>query len=96
MRELIPDIETGSCIITALPTNYKYNGSFIFVNFLTSANKLCEKFPEKTFDEALEIILSAQVYRVSFGENKMNPDDLKSMNNVESIWKTKIKKLFLR
>jgi len=93
MRELIPETDSGFCAITALPTNYKYNGSFIMVNFLTSANKLCEKYPDKNFDEALEIILSAQVYRVSFGENRMNPEELKKMDNVESIWKTKIKKL---
>lgn len=93
MRELIPDTESGFCGLTELPTNYRYNGNYIHLSFLTAANKLCNQYPEKDFDEAMEIILSAQVYRNHFGEDNMSVQVLRA-HKLEVIgWKNKIKNL---
>ena len=92
MRELVPSAETGECEITGLPTSYKYNGKFLFLEFLTAANKLCNKYPDKTFDQAMEIVLSAQIYRNTLGEDKMDVKELKK----RASWKEKLAGMMLR
>ncbi len=91
MRQLVPCESEGYCKITELPTRYKYNGDFIFLGFLIAANKLCAEYPEKSFDEALEIILSAQIYRNALGEDKMSIAELKKTES----WKHKLAKFFV-
>lgn len=95
MRELIPQLEEKPCYITNLPTAYLYNGTPIHESFLTAANKFCAQYPDKTFDEAMEIIVSALIYKKNYGEENMEPEKIKEiLTNTESIWISKIKKLF--
>jgi hypothetical protein len=85
--ELLARSDSGKCIITGLDTNFKYNGNWIYVGFLTAANKLCEKYPETNFNDAVDIVLSAQVYRATKGEDKM---DIESVRE-DGTYKKKLK-----
>lgn len=94
--ELIPNIDSGECVFSGLPTHYKYQGNWVSEHFLIGANKLLQEFgasdPSLTFDKAMEILMGAQIYRNHFGEEKMEVETLKEQRS----WKSKLKMMLGR
>lgn len=94
MKPLEPIFPPGKCIYTAIDTSFKHRGEWTSEHFLLAGGKLFMRFkdsePDLTFDKAVDVIISAQSYRVIFGEKEMDVNSLKE----KVTWSQKVKKLF--
>ena len=85
-NEFYYHLEEGECVLTGLPTHFKFKGEWISLAFLTAGKKLYEKYkqtdPDLTLEKAVETVISAQVYRVTNGEDRMEGQFLKG----KTLW----------
>lgn len=95
-NEFMPVEKEGQCIYCGLDTFFKHRGEYTSLHFLIAGRKLWERFnyvePELTLEKAIDTIISAQSYRVIYGEDAM---DAKGIRRAES-WKHKVQKMFSR
>jgi hypothetical protein len=81
----------GRCIYTDLPTHFKHRGEWTSEHFLLAGRKLWVRFkdtePDFTVEKAIDVIISAQSYRVVYGEDKMDKKHLKGglWNKLKSL-----------
>ena len=97
MNEFVALEKEGQCIYTGLDTHFKHRGCYTSQHFLLAGRKLWLKFkdsePDLTLEDAIDIIISAQSYRVMFGEGKMEVSEVRKEGET---WKNKVTKIFKR